>query len=47
MFEAITIRTATGEDVKAIAQLPIQTFRDTFATSSNTADIEAYLQSHF
>lgn len=44
MLEKLTIRTAEPEDARAIAQLSTQTFRDTFATADNTADIEAYLE---
>ena len=47
MFEDLSIRVAQGQDAEAIAYLSIQTFRDTFETNSNTADIESYLQSHF
>ncbi|MGB3769442.1 MAG: GNAT family N-acetyltransferase [Phormidesmis sp.] len=47
MFEGLSIRVAKEQDVEAIAHLSIQTFRDTFATSDNAADTEAYLQSHF
>ena len=47
MFEGLSIRVAKELDIEAIAHLSIQTFRDTFATSDNIADTEAYLQSHF
>lgn len=47
MLEGLSIRIAQERDVEAIAHLSMQTFRDTFTTSSNRADIEAYLQSHF
>ena len=41
------IRQAFSDDADAIAQLSIQTFRDTFATDSNTTDIETYLEKAF
>ena len=47
MFEGLSIRVAQKQDLDAIAHLSIQTFRDTFETENNTADIESYLQSHF
>lgn len=47
MSETVTIRQAKLDDAEAIAHLSIQTFRNTFETSSNTADIEAYLKSQF
>jgi len=42
MQRALSIRTAKAEDAEAIARLSARTFRDTFATKNNTADVERY-----
>lgn len=47
MLKNLYIRVSTREDAKAIAHLSTRTFRDTFTTDSNTADIEAYLKTTF